>query len=130
MSIRRLSPIWQQTTTYDSLYVVEDVADTPQIAEAYRRYGVSKATKNLVVVKVTENGNPSTEQIAQHLAQNVEGTQAQLGDDRLSSLTDMSKVSKYYKLNGLNWLDQIQGHAARQKELEMLVIGAMALRGL
>ena len=91
---------------------------------------MSTATKNLVVVKVADNGSPSTEQIAEHLATNVEGAQVTATNDALASSTDMSKVSKYYKLNGLNWLDRIKDHAARQKEAEMLVVGAMALRGL
>ncbi|KAG9254780.1 kinase binding protein CGI-121-domain-containing protein [Emericellopsis atlantica] len=109
---------------------VIQMTDAPQIAEAYRRYGVSTATKNLVAVKVAENGSPSTEQIAEHLAKNVEGTQVPATDEKLASTADMSKVFKYYKLNGLNWLDKIKDHSAKQKEVEMLVVGAMALRGL
>jgi EKC/KEOPS complex subunit CGI121/TPRKB len=39
-------------------------------------------------------------------------------------------VSKYYKLNGLNWLDGIEDHAAKHKEMEALILGGMALRGV
>ena len=51
-------------------------------------------------------------------------------DENLASAADLPKIRKYYKLNGLNWLDGIKDDAVRQKEMETLVIGAMALRGL
>lgn len=51
-------------------------------------------------------------------------------DQNLAHLTDMAKVSKYYKLNGLNWLDGIKDERAKHKEMEMLILGGMALRGV
>lgn len=51
-------------------------------------------------------------------------------DENITAVTDMSKVSKYYKLNGLGWLDSIKDPIAKRKETEMIIIGSMALRGV
>lgn len=101
-----------------------------QIAEAYRRYGISPSTKDLIVVKVAIDGEPSYQSISDHISKNIEGDQLPVTDQNLAAATDMSKVSKYYKLNGLKWLDSIKDQSAKHKELEMLVLGSMALRGV
>lgn len=51
-------------------------------------------------------------------------------DEQISTATDLPKVRKYYKLNGLKWLDDIQDEKVKKREMESLVIGAMALRGV
>jgi EKC/KEOPS complex subunit CGI121/TPRKB len=106
-----------------------------QIADAYRRYGISPSTKDLIVVKVTFPGEDGAEpltrdQIWEHLKTNVEGEALSITDDQISTTTDVPKVRKYYKLNGLKWLDDIKDEKVKQKEMESLVIGAMALRGV
>ncbi|KAF4341791.1 hypothetical protein FBEOM_4248 [Fusarium beomiforme] len=106
-----------------------------QIADAYRRYGISPSTKDLIVVKVTFSGEDGAEplthdQIWEHLKTNVEGEALPITDDQISTTTDVPKVRKYYKLNGLKWLDDIKDEKAKRKEIESLVIGAMALRGV
>lgn len=102
----------------------------PQIAEAYRRYGISPSSKNLIVVKVIDGDTPSHADIQAHLDANFEGERLPVTDDNIAAATDMSKVAKYYKLNGLGWLDSIKDPAAKRKETEMLIIGSMALRGV
>lgn len=70
------------------------------------------------------------DQIWEHLKINVEGEAVSITDEQISIATDVPKVRKYYKLNGLKWLDDIQDEKVKQKEMESLVIGAMALRGV
>ena len=82
------------------------------------------------MVKISKDDVPTGASISEHLSKNVEGEQLSVTDENLAAATDMSKVSKYYKLNGLKWLDEIKDQAARHKELEMLVLGSMALRGV
>lgn len=106
-----------------------------QIADAYRRFGISPNTKDLIVVKVTfpTESQPqatSGDQVWKHLEESVEGTAVPVTDENLASAADLPKIRKYYKLNGLSWLDGIKDDAVRQKEMETLVVGAMALRGL
>jgi EKC/KEOPS complex subunit CGI121/TPRKB len=114
--------------------IVCNMSSSNNIADAYRRYGISPSTKDLVVVKVTfpvEGTEPLTQdQIWEHLKTNVEGEAVSITDEQISTATDVPKVRKYYKLNGLKWLDDIQDEKVKQKEMESLVIGAMALRGV
>lgn len=43
---------------------------------------------------------------------------------------DWGRVRKYYKLNGVGWLDGIKDPAAKNREMDTLVMGGMALRGV
>lgn len=60
----------------------------------------------------------------------MEGTAVPFTDEELAKTTDWAKIKKYYKLNGAPALDAIKDTQAKLKEAEMLVIGAMALRGV
>ncbi|KAF4450941.1 Protein CGI121 [Fusarium austroafricanum] len=115
--------------------IVCSMSPSNNIADAYRRYGISPSTKDLVVVKVTfpgeDGAEPSTQdQIWEHLKTNVEGEALPITDDQISTTTDVPKVRKYYKLNGLKWFDDIKDEEIKKKEMESLVISAIALRGV
>ncbi|KAF7543598.1 hypothetical protein G7046_g9968 [Stylonectria norvegica] len=115
--------------------MVVSLSPSNNIAEAYRRFGISPSTKDLIAIKVTvpneDNVRPvEGAQIWEHLRANIEGEAEPLTDASIAAVTDSSKVRKYYKLNGLKWLDSIQDIGARNKETDMLVLGAMALRGV
>lgn len=115
--------------------VYNQPANKAQIADAYRRFGISPATKDLVVVKMTfptdAAPTPATrEEIQKHLDANVEGTPVPLTDEEIGAATDWAKVRKYYKLNGLAWLDAIKDDKEKRRQLDGLVLGAMALRGV
>ena len=107
----------------------------PSIAEAYRRFGISPATRDLIVIKVISSSATSSEPLSadnvwQHLKDNVQGEVSALTDEALVEISDLSKIRKYYKLNGLNWLDSVKDETAKRKELESLILGGMALRGI
>lgn len=51
-------------------------------------------------------------------------------DQNIRAATDLAKVRKYYKLNGLDWLDAIKDEQQWRSETEMLILNAMALRGV
>lgn len=78
----------------------------------------------------TEPRPRSSEEIWNHLEQNVEGEVQALSDENLTAVTDLSKLRKYFKLNGLKWLDDIKDATVKRKETEMLILGGMALRGV
>lgn len=66
-----------------------------------------------------------------HLSQNVQGTAVPLSDAAaLAKCTDLAKVRKYYKLNGVPSLAGNDDTPAKRQEAEVLVLGAMSLRGL
>ena len=88
---------------------------------------------DLLVVKVTfpteaQPQPPSSQDISQHLIEHVQGSPLPVSDENIAKFTDIAKVRKYYKLNGLNWLDALD-EVPKLKEAEALVLGAMALRG-
>lgn len=112
-----------------------------QIAEAYRRYGITPTTRNLIAIKVCSSspsspapGDAST--VAAHLSTHVAGRPVPLSDAEIRPCTDWARVRKYYRLNGAPALEGRPGGAndgdddRRVREAEALVLGAMALRGL
>jgi EKC/KEOPS complex subunit CGI121/TPRKB len=118
-----------------------------QIAESFRRFGITPTTTNLLIIKVTTPSSPLTaSEIQSHLTSSIEGEQVPFEDSILQQLTDVPRVKKIYKLNSssgggkknglLNGtaMDGLSinrnGEANDGKELELLVLGAMALRGV
>lgn len=62
----------------------------------------------------------------------MEGEQVEFSDAILQNMTDTARLAKIYKLNGTGtWsaLLKEEREAVTQKELEVLSLGAMALRG-
>ncbi|KAI0451976.1 kinase binding protein CGI-121-domain-containing protein [Xylaria acuta] len=135
--------------------IVYSLNPTSNIAEAYRRHGITPTTRNLVIVKVlvtpTASSSPTAaalgttspidsdasaetpltaQDVETHLRTHVQGKSVPFTDEMLSELTDWGRVRKYYKLNGLGWLDGFKDEAAKNRELDMLVMGGMALRGV
>ncbi|RYP80440.1 hypothetical protein DL769_002467 [Monosporascus sp. CRB-8-3] len=113
--------------------------DKSHIAEAYRRYGITPSSRDIIIVKVLiaadaasagDQGPPGARDVEAHLREHVEGTGVPFSDEVLSGTTDWAKVRKYYKLNGIGWLDGIKDESLKRREMEMLVLGSMALRGL
>lgn len=118
--------------------IVVAMSSNKNISEAYRRFGISPTAKDVVVVKVliSQNGADADDQLTpdqvdRHLQTNVQGDLVPLSDEELGKTTDWAKLRKYHKLNGLAWLDEkFKGDdEGKRKELELLVVGAMALRG-
>lgn len=72
---------------------------------------------------------PSAQEVFGHLTEVVQGIPVPLTDAELADLTDWPKVRKYYKLNGVPTLDG-KDDAVRIKEMGLLALGGMALRGL
>ncbi|KAH0525602.1 hypothetical protein TsFJ059_007949 [Trichoderma semiorbis] len=114
---------------------VVSLSSSSNIADAYRRFGVSPSTTDLFVVKIVfpTDTNPipaSADAISKHLTDNVEGDAVPATDDTIETITDVRAVRKSYKLNGLAWLDSIKDELVKRKEIERLVLGGMALRGV
>ncbi|KAI0855537.1 kinase binding protein CGI-121-domain-containing protein [Xylaria cubensis] len=120
--------------------IVCSLSPAKNIAEAYRRHGITPTTRHLAIVKVLvtpatdSDANakaPLTAQdVEEHLRTHVQGKPVPFTDETLSELTDWGRVRKYYKLNGMSWLDGMKDEAAKHRELDVLVMGSMALRGV
>jgi len=67
--------------------------------------------------------------VSKHLTEAVQGTLTPLTDAELADCTDWPKVRKYYKLNAAPTLDG-KDEEGKTKEMGLLALGGMALRGL
>lgn len=115
-------------------YECRSRTDLAQIADAYRRWGITPGkTKDLIVVKVVLLSSAETQTpraIWDHLQQYVEGTPTPLTDVELAQATDWPKVRKYYRLNGVPALERLTNEQEKRQQSESLAIMGMALRGL
>ncbi|KAI5307038.1 hypothetical protein KEM56_005431 [Ascosphaera pollenicola] len=94
------------------------------IAESFRKFGITDTTKDLLVVKIATSPEITHDGIAAHLQKNIQGTAVQPTDENLKEITNIDKVKKTYKLSALKGQD-----AATVKRIEMSILGAIALRG-
>ncbi|OBT53501.1 hypothetical protein VE04_07057 [Pseudogymnoascus sp. 24MN13] len=110
------------------------------IAESFRRFGVSPTTTSLIAIKITTPSSPPSltpASIQEHLTSAVEGKQAPFSDEELGTVTDWARVRKVYKLPLVGQQGKKKGMGEEEKreeererrELGVQVLGAMALRG-
>ncbi|KAL8919085.1 MAG: hypothetical protein Q9208_006969 [Pyrenodesmia sp. 3 TL-2023] len=122
------------------------------IAESFRRFGISPATTALYAIKVSRTSSISAATVGQHLSDSIEGTSLPFQEAEISKFTDITKVRKIYKLAGPGKSsDKASGNARdgrreehegaslvtedgrkrkiEKRELEKMVLGLMALRG-
>ncbi|KAI9371644.1 kinase binding protein CGI-121-domain-containing protein [Aspergillus egyptiacus] len=108
--------------------VVFSLSPTNNIADSFRKFGISDITSSLLVVKVSVTPDITHESVAGHLAQNVEGTPLPFDDGSLSGISDIAKIKKAYKLGSLPSAPSGQVDGGK-RQLEVSVLGAIALRG-
>lgn len=113
-----------------------------QIAESFRRFGITPTTTSLLVIKVLDPSGATS--ISDHLSASIQGTPIPFEDAEIAKITDVTRVKKVYKLNNVPSLggggggkktngvvNGVGGRSGEEgrKELEVLILGAMALRG-
>lgn len=88
------------------------------------------------MVKVSVSPEITHDSVAQHLEKAVEGSPVLFNDETLSAISDVSKIRKAYKLGAApakptkTASDQMNGtHNGSQRDLEISLLGAIALRG-
>lgn len=126
-------------------FCLETYPLTPnQIAESFRRFGITPSTTNLLIIKVSTPASRITvSEIQSHLTSSIEGEQVPFEDSVLQEMTDIARVKKIYKLNSsggggkkngqVNGVEGLSINGVKEderKELEVLVLGVMALRGV
>ncbi|TVY85662.1 EKC/KEOPS complex subunit, partial [Lachnellula willkommii] len=111
--------------------IVFSLSPNNNIAESFRRFGVTAATTSLLVVKVGGDG----EEVRRHLEGAVEGEGVGFEEEVLAGIVDVGRVRKIYKLNGggsggkKSVVNGVANEGEERRELEVSVLGAMALRG-
>ena len=112
--------------------------DDAQIAESFRRFGISPQTSHLLVIKVSTPVAPVTAaEVQSHLDKEFQGDQVSVEEDTIREMTDVPRVKKVYKLNGNNAgakknsaLTNGTGKERQEmKEMEILILGGLAMRG-
>ncbi|SLM37718.1 protein cgi121 [Lasallia pustulata] len=123
--------------------IVFALSPNNNIAESFRRFGVADATTNLLVIKVTTSTEITHDVVQQHLGSSVEGKPIDFSDQTLAQMTDLARVKKVYKLSAqaaTKGRQDARGNSAAfngksgameddRKEIEVNVVGLMALRG-
>lgn len=103
------------------------------MADSFRRFGVADTTTNLLVVKVPVVSGITHDSVAAHLGESVKGSSVPFNDDSLSAISDVGRIKKAYKLGSLPsrpaQSDQVNGQDDGRRQLEICLIGAIALRG-
>ncbi len=114
-----------------------------KIAESFRRFGITPSTTNLLVVKVSTPSSPvPARDVQTHLDKEFQGEQVRFDDEVLAEMTDLARVKKIYKLNtlsggggggkkasGVNGVSGASKEKEERTDLEVFVLGCIALRG-
>ncbi|KAL1999215.1 hypothetical protein VTN02DRAFT_4882 [Thermoascus thermophilus] len=113
--------------------IVFSLSPSNNIADSFRRFGITDSTKDLLVVKVSVTPEITHDSVAEHLAKSVEGTSVPFDDESLSAISDLGKIRKAYKLGAAPSAPAkapVNGTTdGGKRELEISILGAMALRG-
>ncbi|KAL9074911.1 MAG: hypothetical protein Q9161_002050 [Pseudevernia consocians] len=124
------------------------------IAQSLRTFGITPTTTNLLAIKLSTSPDITAATVSEHLATTVKGTAADFSDAALAKVGDVAKIRKLYKLSGVGEAGPkgkrrrkdgseegsggIGGSKAgdtgadanrERKELEVAILGLMALRG-
>ncbi|KAK4504237.1 hypothetical protein PRZ48_005153 [Zasmidium cellare] len=101
--------------------IVFALSPNSNIAESFRRFGLSDDSKNIVAIKV--GGDRA--KIEEHLLANVEGKAVELTDEALAGMHDAARIRKIYRLEAPK-----KGEVnVLSRESEALLLGSMALKG-
>ena len=123
--------------------IVFSLSPNNNIGEAFRTFGVGDSTSDLLILKVSTSPSVTLESVRSHLACAVKGACVDFNDENLQDVSDLDKIRKAYKTGSyvsakgqskeskaqLNGVDGIDPIAKERKELEIAILGAIALRG-
>ncbi|KAG4412201.1 hypothetical protein IFR04_014661 [Cadophora malorum] len=122
--------------------IVFSLSPNNNIAESFRRFGITPTTSTLLIIKLSTPTSPfSISDITAHLSSSIEGENIPFTDENLAEMVDEKRVRKIYKLNvagGGGGRKNGEVNGAREgkvdeevrKELLVGVLGAMALRSV
>jgi EKC/KEOPS complex subunit CGI121/TPRKB len=123
--------------------IVFALSPNNNIGEAFRKFGIGDTTSDLLVIKVSTSPSVTSESVRTHLGNAIEGTCVDFSNENLHPASDLGKIRKAYKVTSnmspkdqskpskpqVNGLDGIDPAFKEKKELEIALLGAIALRG-
>lgn len=108
------------------------------IAESFRKFGISDTTSSLLVIKLSTSPEITHESVKTHLETAIQGESIEFCDENLAKFVDVARVRKVYKLNGparpagrkkQAASDAVEIEASVTRDLEMSILGLIALKG-
>ncbi|KIW30785.1 uncharacterized protein PV07_02486 [Cladophialophora immunda] len=121
--------------------IVFSLSPNNNIGEAFRRFGVSESTSDLLVLKVATTPEVTIDSVTQHLSTHIQGQATAFDDAIFRKVADIDRIRKIYKLNSATSggrsaksVNGISGASSSEvvdetKNLEVQILGLMALRG-
>lgn len=123
--------------------IVFALSPNNNIGEAFRKFGIGATTSDLLVIKVSTSPSVTSESVRSHLESVVDGTCVDFSNENLQITSDLGKIRKAYKIGAsvssqgqskpskshVNGMAGIDPAAKEKKELEIAILGAIALRG-
>ena len=114
------------------------MSDFSQIAESFRRFGVTPSTKDLIALKVATSPAITFDSVKKHLDSAIKGTPVEFSDENIKAVHDMTRIKKVYKLSSFGDEGQKKGKpqlangnamGLADVDLQTAVLGTMATRG-
>lgn len=103
------------------------------MADSFRKFGITDSTTDLLVFKIPVIPEITYESVSAHLGEFVKGSPESFDDETLSEISDIGKIKKAYKLGSLPSqpakTDMANGQDDGRRQLEICLLGAIALRG-
>ncbi|KAK3173681.1 hypothetical protein OEA41_007013 [Lepraria neglecta] len=130
--------------------IVFSLGANNNIAQSLRTFGITPTTTNLLAIKLSTDPSITSSTISEHLSASIQGIQVEFNDAKLAGLNNIAKIRKLYKLGGVGEEGSkgkrrrkdgtvessglVDGTAAKdaereRRELEVAILGLMALRG-
>ncbi|KAL2812883.1 kinase binding protein CGI-121-domain-containing protein, partial [Aspergillus granulosus] len=102
--------------------IVFSLSPTNNIADSFRKFGISDSTSSLLVVKVSVTPDITHESVKAHLTEHVMGSNIPFDDATITGISNIAKITKAYKLGSLSSLATSQANGAHddgKKRLEL-----------
>jgi EKC/KEOPS complex subunit CGI121/TPRKB len=126
---------WQTSQTHHIIFR-GDHSNNGQIAESFRRFGITDETASLIAVKIIPANGTEDDQIASvsavsdHLKASIEGDPLPLTESNLAALSDVPKICKIYKVEDKKATPNVfDTSAGRMGQVEGTILGIMATKG-
>lgn len=112
--------------------IVFALSPNNNIATSFRTFGLTDSTTSLLIVKLSTNPSVTSSSISSHLSTAVKGTATDHPLESISEISNLNAVRKIYKIKDVGrggGEKRDRDEEQERRELEVMVIGIMALRG-
>ncbi|GAM85393.1 hypothetical protein ANO11243_034000 [Dothideomycetidae sp. 11243] len=109
--------------------IVFSLSPNNNIAESFKRFGISDSTRDIVAIKVATSPAVLEQDVATHLRRHIDGRLTRLTDAELTRLRDLGRIGKIYKFDA-KALSEGRDPESETAAMLSIAAGVMALKGL